>query len=130
MKGPTRGTSMGTVSAASVAARLKRDGPDGVVLKATVTETHRQSPESVTRVRLGDIRVPALVVHHKRDACRMSPYGGAADTLTRLTQAPKRELLTFDGADPSRSEPCEAHSYHAEVVSATAGRIRAASSAR
>lgn len=125
------GTSMGTLSAASAAARLKEGGPDGVVLTSTVSEISRMSGESIRHVALGDIRVPVLIVHHRHDACRSSPYAWATDAPKALKQAPAKELLTYDGGSPPISEPCEARSAHgylgleAQVVSDIAAWIRA-----
>ena len=93
------GTSMGTVSAANAAARLKKGGPDGLVLTSTVTRETREVTETVNNVRLKDIRVPTLVVHHKQDSCVVTPYELARALMKSLTQAPKKELLTFDGGD-------------------------------
>jgi len=125
------GTSMGTVSAANGAARLKQGGPDGVVLTSTVTKESRQVTETVNSIRLKDIRVPTLVVHHKRDNCVVTPYELAVALMRSLTHAPKKELLTFGGGDLSVLDPCEATSYHgflgldAEVVTAIASWIKA-----
>jgi pimeloyl-ACP methyl ester carboxylesterase len=125
------GTSMGTLSAASGAARLRDGGPDGIVLTSTVSETSRLSGESVRHVALGDVRVPVLVVHHRHDACRASPYAWAAYLPRALARAPARELLTYDGGDPPISDPCEAESAHGylglepQVVAAIAAWIRA-----
>jgi len=124
------GTSMGTVSAANVAARLKDSGPDGLVLTSTVTKESRQVNETVNSVRLRDIRVPTLVVHHKQDGCMVTPYEMAAALMRSLTQAPKKDLLTFTGGDLSVLDPCEEMSYHgflgldAEVVAAIASWIK------
>jgi pimeloyl-ACP methyl ester carboxylesterase len=118
------GTSMGTVSAASAAARLGPDGADGLVLSSTVTRQGRERPESVGDVRLQDVRVPTLVVHHRDDLCRSTPYADTTALLRDLARAPRRELLTFQGGDPPRSGPCEARAAHgflgldAEVVGA------------
>jgi hypothetical protein len=127
------GTSMGTVSAANAAARLSAGsgGPDGLVLTSTVTREGRERPESVGDIRLGDIRVPTLVVHHRQDACRATPYADTPSLLRDLKSAPRRELLSFDGGDPPQSGPCEARSAHgyvgleAEVVAAIVGWITA-----
>jgi pimeloyl-ACP methyl ester carboxylesterase len=124
------GTSMGTVSAANAAARLKKGGPDGLVLTSTVTKETRQVTETVNNVRLKDIRVPTLVVHHKQDSCVATPYELARSLMRSLTQAPKKELLTFEGGTPSVLDPCEPMSYHGflgldeEVVTAIASWIR------
>jgi hypothetical protein len=126
------GTSMGTVSAANAAARLAvAGGPDGLVLTSTVTRRGRERPETVGDVRLQDIRVPALVVHHRDDACRGTPYADTPALLRDLAGAPRRELLSFTGGDPPRSGPCEARAAHgyvgldAEVVTAIATWITA-----
>jgi pimeloyl-ACP methyl ester carboxylesterase len=125
------GTSMGTVSAANAAARLTTGGPDGLVLTSTVTRQGRERPESIGDVRLKDIRVPTLVVHHRRDACRATPYADTVGLMRDLASTPRRELLTFDGGDTPQSAPCEARAAHgyfgldAEVVSALVKWIKA-----
>ncbi len=126
------GTSMGTVSAANAAARLKEGGPDGLVLTSSITRTSRSTMETLNDVPVGTIAIPALVVHHKNDGCAFTPYRDAVGLIKELKRAPKAELLTFDGGDPPLSEPCEAMSAHgyvgldAEVVAAIAGWIKAA----
>jgi len=118
------GTSMGTVSAANAAARLSAGGPDGLVLTSTVTRQGRERPESIGDVRLKDIHVPTLVVHHRQDACRATPYADTVALMRELAGAPRRELLTFEGGAAPQSGPCEgraAHGYFgldAEVVTA------------
>jgi pimeloyl-ACP methyl ester carboxylesterase len=125
------GTSMGTLSAANAAARLAEGGPDGIVLTSSVTETSKMSYEAVRHAGLGDIRVPTLVVHHKDDTCRSSPYSGAEDIMKALNRAPVKELMAFDGGSPAISAPCEAKAPHgylgieAKVVSAIGAWIRA-----
>jgi pimeloyl-ACP methyl ester carboxylesterase len=125
------GTSMGTLSAANGAVRLTEGGPDGIVLTSSVTETSKMSYEAVRHARLGDIRVPTLVVHHKDDTCRSSPYAGAEDIMKALKRAPVKELMVFEGGSPAISPPCEAKAPHgflgieAKVVSAIGAWIRA-----
>ena len=126
------GTSMGSVSAASVAARLRDGGPEGIVLTSSVMATPRDMGESLQDVALDKIRVPALVVHHRDDACRASRYADTSWAMRRLSATPKRELLTFSGGDAPQSDPCEplsAHGYFgidAKVVEAIAAWIAAA----
>ncbi len=106
------GTSMGTVSAASVAARLKDGGPDGIVLTSSITRWSKQQVESLNDVDLKDIRVPVLVVHHREDGCFASPYSGAVLLPRQLVNAPRKAFVDFTGGDTPRSEPCEALSAH------------------
>lgn len=125
------GTSMGSLSAANAAARLAEGGPDGIVLTSSVTERSRMSWESTRSAGLGDVRVPVLVVHHREDGCRASPFSGAETILRALTRAPAKELLAFEGGSPPISQPCEAKAAHgylgieAKVVSAIGAWIRA-----
>lgn len=126
------GTSMGSVSAASVAARLTDGGPDGVVLTSSVTVRPREMGESLQDVELDRIRVPVLIVHHRDDACPSSRYADTSWAMRRLSAAPKKELLTFSGGDAPQSPPCEPlapHGYFGiedRVVDAIAGWISAA----
>lgn len=126
------GTSMGSVSAASVAAHLASGGPDGVVLTSSVMGQNREMGESLQDVALDKIRVPTLVVHHRDDGCRASRYADTNWLMRRLSAAPKRERLTFMGGDAPQSDPCEPlapHGYFgidAKVVEAIAAWIVAA----
>ncbi len=61
------------------------------------------SYETTRHAGLGDIRVPTLVVHHKDDTCRASPYSGAEDILKALKRAPVKELMAFEGGSPAIS---------------------------
>jgi pimeloyl-ACP methyl ester carboxylesterase len=125
------GTSMGSVSAGSVAARLTEGGPDGIVLTSSVTRYSRSMIEPLEDVALDKIRVPALVVHHRDDGCQASPYANTAWLMRKLSAAPRRELLTFSGGDTPRSDPCEPlapHGYYgieAKVLDAIADWIKA-----
>jgi len=120
------GTSMGTVSAANAAARLREGGPDGVVLTSSITRWNKGEGESVGDVKLKDIRVPTLIVHHRDDACPFTPYADIPGLLRDVSKAPRRELITFSGGDPPESKPCDARAAHgylgldAEVVKAIA----------
>jgi pimeloyl-ACP methyl ester carboxylesterase len=125
------GTSMGTVSAANAAARLREGGADGLVLTSTITRWNRGEGESVGDVKVKDIRVPTLVVHHREDACPFTPYSDIPGLLRDLSKAPRHELVTFEGGDPPESKPCEARAAHgyvgldAQVVKAIADWITA-----
>jgi hypothetical protein len=125
------GTSMGTVSAANAAARLRDGGADGLVLTSTVTRSGRHRGESVDDVRLKGITLPTLLVHHREDACPVTRYGDAVHLLRDFAKTPRHELLTFEGGSPPQSEPCEALAAHgyvgldAQVVKAIADWILA-----
>lgn len=125
------GISMGTVSSANAAACLKEAGPNGLVLTSTVTKESRQVSKTVNHVRLKDIRVSTLMIHHNQDDCVSTPYELAIALMRGLTQSPKKELLAFSGGDFSVSDPCGENSFHgflgldAEVVAAITSWIKA-----
>jgi pimeloyl-ACP methyl ester carboxylesterase len=119
------GSSMGTVSAASVAARLGREGPDGLVLISSVTKGHPAMRESLVDVPLETITVPTLVIHHRQDPCEITPYAEASALPGRLRKARRVELATVEGGPPARGLPCGPESPHAffGVEDALIGRL-------
>ena len=109
------GTSMGTVSAASAAARLGNDGPDGLVLISSVTRTHPAMRESLADIPLESIQVPTLILHHRQDPCEITPYDDALALPRRLTRARRVEFVALDGGPPAQGLPCGPESPHAFV---------------
>jgi len=107
------GTSMGTVSAASVTAWLGNDGPDGLVLISSVTRSHPAMRESLGDVPLERIQAPTLIIHHRRDSCEVTAYEDASALPQRLTSARRVELVALDGGPPARGLPCGPESPHA-----------------
>ena len=106
------GTSRGTQSAAFVATQLTPEdgGPDGLVLTSTIL-TDKPGNRPVPEMPLGRIRVPTLVVHHRQDGCAHCRFDQVQGLMDRLTAAPRKELLAFDGGT-SQGDPCEARAYH------------------
>jgi hypothetical protein len=97
------GTSRGTISAAalgvSLAPRIR-----GVVLTSTVTLDRTGAP--LSGIDFSTINAPMLVVHHRDDGCRASPYSGAERLAKRFP------LVSVTGGDPPQSGPCEPQSPH------------------
>ena len=122
------GTSRGTVSAAAAAAALDPPAIAGIVLTSSVT--YSKSQPAVPTLPLMDIRVPVLVMHHKRDACRDCDPREAHLITDRLTNAPVKKLLLVDGGGDPSGPVCEPMHYHGyigmerEAVKAIAGWIR------
>jgi hypothetical protein len=108
------GTSMGSVSAAGVAGRLAEGpgGPDGLVLTSSVVLVSRSTGETVKSAKLGEIRVPTLIVRHKDDQCKYSSPSEATAIYKALAQANPKEILTFEGGNPPKSDACEAQAQH------------------
>jgi len=103
------GTSRGTVSAASLGARLDQR-VTGVVLTSTVFRpTPRNAKEpgpGLSRFDFATISTPLLFVHHLNDQCEMTLYSEAA------RHSGKYPLLTVFGGAPPKSGPCDAFSAH------------------
>jgi len=106
------GTSRGTQSTAFIATQLASadGGPDGIVLSSTML-TDKPGNRPVPEMPLDKIQIPTLVVHHKRDGCEHCQYGDISRLMEKLTNASRKELLTFEGGK-SHGDPCEAMAYH------------------
>jgi len=110
------GTSMGTFSAAGGAIAAK--GIDGLVLTSTITRAKPDwkiagsHPHGVASMPLAKIKVPTLIVSHRKDGCDITPAVDAPKLKSRLTSAAKVDVALFDGGAPPQSEPCEAKSQH------------------
>lgn len=104
------GTSRGTQSAAAVALALAgRGGPDGVVLTSSIFVDSRGRP--VTAMAVERFAIPVLVVHHRDDGCKATPYAMAPPLVARLGAAPRKALVTIDGG-VDVGDPCEAQGHH------------------
>jgi hypothetical protein len=111
------GTSRGSISAASVAARLQgAQAADGVVLTSSVTEPEEglraPSRDSVMDVDLSAIRIPVLITFHRQDTCVAVSTRAGPSLQRKLANAPKSDVLLFEGGDPPQSGPCEALAAH------------------
>ncbi len=104
------GTSRGTQSAAFAATELQGAvGPDGLVLTSTILRDERG--RAVTRMPLDRLRIPVLVAHHEQDGCSLCAYSDLPGLMQQLSNAPRKQLLSFKGGDNS-GDPCEAMAYH------------------
>ena len=99
------GTSNGSLSAAAASTYLKEKGPDGLVLTSTVTKAPFAAAHSVKLAPLGEVKVPVLLVHHKQDGCRVTPYDAMAELIAALKSAKKVELIPVQGGS-STGNPC------------------------
>ena len=117
------GTSAGTISAASIAARLPRmtptgtdneRRPDGIVLTATQTTVVKGlCGRTVFNAQLAAVNVPAFLAHHAEDGCKCSPAKSAAKVLAALTGALDKGNQIFSGGLPPKSpDPCMAMTPH------------------
>jgi dienelactone hydrolase len=105
------GTSRGTQSVAFIATQLPLadGGPDGIVLTSTILTDPKGRP--VPAMPLEKIQIPTFVVHHIHDGCDLCSYGDLSILMKRLTNTPRKKLLSIDGGT-SKGDPCEAMAYH------------------
>lgn len=91
------GHCLGSLSAASVATRLKNDGISGVILSST----RLSGPAgAVTDFERGAVSVPVLLVQHKEDSCPYSLYNSVERVKAFYqSSAPKVDLITVTGGD-------------------------------
>ena len=107
------GTSRGTVSVVNAAERLQKNGPDGIVLSATVTVRGGQNTASVYDSDLEKITIPTLVVHHRDDDCFVTPVMEAKEMFDDLKFAsPKKIIVVSGGNSSSGAKSCGALSQH------------------
>jgi hypothetical protein len=104
------GTSLGSISAAAAAIRIREAGPDGIVLTSSVVNPAFQG--SLPAHRLGDIKIPTLFVHHEKDECKESLFKDIPPVVAAVTSAPRKELITFRDGGPPKGDPCEPWGYH------------------
>ena len=110
------GTSMGTFSAAAGAITAK--GIDGLVLTSTITRAKAgwkiapSHPNGVASMPLMRVKVPTLILSHRKDGCDITPATDAYKLINRLTAAKPVEAALLDGGSPPTSQPCEAMAQH------------------
>jgi hypothetical protein len=100
------GTSKGTVSAAALGARLGAKVA-GVVLTSTVTQDARDG-RGLSGFDFGTLKVPVLMVHHKSDSCRVTPYYA----VEKISQEYHFPLITVTGSEGAHGPDCQAFAYH------------------
>jgi len=100
------GTSRGAITVGYHAANLKIQG---VVLTATVTEGDN---DTIWDTKFRNIKVPALIVHHKYDQCFVSPFSGAKKVFEGLSSSSNRHLLSFDNGEIGSGRECGPTTFH------------------
>lgn len=92
------GTSRGTYDTMALA---------GYLADKVAGEIHTSSLSQIANFDARKYGNRHLVVHHRLDACRSTPYGSAA----RSHEAYGNDFIAMDGGY-SEGDPCEAHAYH------------------
>ncbi|MCI2808557.1 alpha/beta hydrolase [Eoetvoesiella caeni] len=104
------GTSMGTISAVASAVHDTDGLISGLVLTSSVTSSKRAG--AVPTQDLSKIRVPTLVVHHEKDACKICVPSDARTIAGLLVNAPIRKTVMLNGGSGATGNPCEGQHYH------------------
>ena len=104
------GTSNGSLSATSVSALLGEKGPDCIVLTSSVSIKPQSSfvasfAHPFTDADLTKIKVPVLIVHHKNDSCRHTPYEPMPGYVKAFSNSPKVDFITIEGGQ-DHSDSC------------------------
>ncbi len=114
-------TSRSTLSGANLAAALAPDEVAGVVLSSSITVIAGPGSYSLGTFNFKNVKVPLLIVHHRGDTCKFTPYR----TMARVGES--FTLISVNGGKPAESDPCEpqaAHGFYgkeAETTDAIAG---------
>jgi len=113
-------TSRSTLSGAHLGRSLGADEVAGVVLSSSMAISIAPGAYSLSGFDFKSIKVPLLIVHHREDTCRATPY------LPMARAAEGFALISVKGGKPPESDPCEpfaAHGFYgkeAETVDAIA----------
>ncbi len=124
------GTSQGTIAAMNGAARARPDSISGVVLTESVSMPGRLSTETVFDADPSAVRVPALVVANRDDACDVAPPEMAPRIVAAMTRSPDARVITVRGGFERSAKACGSlspHGYYgieSEVVGAIASWLR------
>jgi hypothetical protein len=103
------GTSMGSISAASVAQHLGQ-AVDGLVLTSSVSRSSRRARGGgVSSVSLEELKVPVLVLDHSDELCRS--VGAPEELAARLSASPRVSVVKIDGGGAG-GDPCGPFSAH------------------
>ena len=105
------GTSQGSIGAMNLAARAQAGTLAGLVLTESVSRPGR-SHETVFDADPGDVRVPALVVANRDDACDVAPPGDAARIAAALRASPGVRVLEVSGGRSASARACDPLTPH------------------
>jgi pimeloyl-ACP methyl ester carboxylesterase len=125
------GVSNGTVTASFYAIHGNHDLAGAVLLSSITEAASSKVHKSIVELGLDRVRVPVLVLAHKKDGCKHTPPSGAARIVAALTASPNAKSKIFSGGRTKGGDPCLPRSYHTfygiegEVVAAIADFIKA-----
>lgn len=101
------GNSRGTLSAASLGTRLKDSRLKGIILTSSL-----EYDNFLRWLPLEKLNLPVLMVHHRDDLCRVSPFQEAEKTRDSLRGHTSVDFTEVNGGAYPRSAPCDNLSAH------------------
>lgn len=101
------GNSRGTLSAASLGTRLRDSRLKGVILTSSL-----EYENFLRWLPLEKLNLPVLMVHHREDLCRVSPFQEAEKTRDSLRGHTSVDFTEVSGGAYPRSAPCDNLSAH------------------
>jgi hypothetical protein len=102
-------TSRSTLSGANLSRSLSAEEVAGIVLSSSIIFSAGGGGYTLSTFDFKSAKVPLLIVHHRGDTCRATPYGPMARATEGLP------LISVSGGKPAESDPCEpfaAHGYY------------------
>lgn len=104
------GTSRGTVSATAMAINVQDPAVAGLVLTSSVVKLG--TPGAVPTQDLSAIRIPVLVYHHARDACKHCQAHEVPAVIKGLVNAPVKKLMLVEGGANPVGDVCAGQHWH------------------
>ena len=104
------GTSRGTVSATAMAINVHDPAIAGLVLTSSVVRF--ATPGAVPRQDLKAIKIPVLVYHHAKDACKHCQASETPFIIKGLSNAPIKKLMVVDGGANPSGDVCAGQHWH------------------
>ena len=106
------GTSQGTIAAMNGASHARPGVVSGLVLTESVSVPGRLSTETVFDADPQDVRVPALVVANRDDACDVAPPAMASRIAAAMARSPSVRVLAVNGGVQRSAKACGSLSSH------------------
>jgi pimeloyl-ACP methyl ester carboxylesterase len=106
------GTSQGTIAAMNAAAHAPPGLIAGLVLTEAVSMPGQLSTETVFDGDPQGVRVPALIVANRDDACNVAPPSMARRIAAAMARSPEARVLMVDGGVQRSHKACGSLSPH------------------
>ncbi|MEL3889250.1 hypothetical protein V6B08_03210 [Ferrovibrio sp. MS7] len=104
------GTSRGAVSVAALFNATRPERPDSAVITSGMLIS--QKIPAADTLGPSQIRVPVLLLHHRDDACAVTPPSDGPRYKALLINAPRVDIEVISGGAAPKGDPCEAAHYH------------------